>query len=253
MRTGESLVQQVPVVEVPTVVEEGMVQEEGVVQEVPVIHIQDGHMMQEGGTSQTTTMQGSDTYGQVGSNIGWKLKSINDEIEQGIDVILQWVNFTNSSPLKGDNVVEDNEVIEFTEGKQEDILPEKIQLELLDIANMLEVGYNMIGIEAMPGIQVELDNSPPDVNDFIDGHHFDDDVGLDDRDEGVGDEAIGDGAGEAHGARDEAVNDGDEEGHGLGDVDNGDGPEGGVEDLGVTMREIRVMMEDMRLSQWLGE
>ncbi|CAH1422258.1 unnamed protein product [Lactuca virosa] len=66
---GESVVQQVPVVEVPTVVEEGVVQEEGVVHEVPVIHIQDGHMMQEGGTSQTSVMQGSDTFRQVGSSI----------------------------------------------------------------------------------------------------------------------------------------------------------------------------------------
>ncbi|CAH1427469.1 unnamed protein product [Lactuca virosa] len=120
---GQSVVQQFPVVEVPTVVKEG------VVQEVPVIHIQDGHMMQEGGTSQTSVMEGSETFGQVGSSIGWKLKSINDEIEQGIDAILQEVNFTNktkSSPLNGDNEVEDNDVIKFTEGKEDDILPEKI-------------------------------------------------------------------------------------------------------------------------------
>ncbi|CAH1435828.1 unnamed protein product [Lactuca virosa] len=137
---GQSVVQKVP-----TVVEKGVVQEEGVVQEVPVIHIQDGHMMQEGGTSQTSVMEGSDTYGQ-------------------------------------------------------------------------------------------------DVNDFIDGH---DDVGLDGGAEGAGDESIGDGDGEVHGAGPdhgagyEVVGDGDEEGHGGGDVDDGDGPEGdvdgpecGVEELG---------------------
>ncbi|CAI9275133.1 unnamed protein product [Lactuca saligna] len=228
---GESVVQQVPVVEVPTIVEEG-------------------------GTSHTIVMQGSDTFGQVGSSIGWKLKSINDEIEQGIDAILQWGNFTNSSPLKDDNVVDDNKVIEFIEGKHEAILPENIQLGLLDIANMLEAGYSMIEIEAIPGVQVELDDSPPvelDVNDFIDGHHSDDGVGLDDRYKGVGDEAIGDGAGpegDGDGPGDEDIGDSDEEGHGLGDVDDGDGPEGGVEEL-VTMREIRVMMEDMRKSSRL--
>ncbi|CAH1453032.1 unnamed protein product [Lactuca virosa] len=121
---------------------------------------------------------------------------------------------TSSSPLNGDNEVEDNDVIEFTEGKEDDILPEKIQVGLEDIANMLEVGYSMAEIEAMPGVQVELDDSLPvelDVNDFIDGHHSDDDVGLDGRAEGAGNEAIGDG-------------DGPE-----GDAD---GPEGGVEELG---------------------
>ncbi|CAH1450973.1 unnamed protein product [Lactuca virosa] len=113
---------------------------------------------------------------------------------------------------------------------------------------MLEAGYSMAEIEAMPGLQVELDDSPPvelDVNDFIDGHHSDDDVGLDGGAESVGDEAIGDGDGEVHGAGPdhgvgyEAVGDGDEEGHGGGDVDDGDGPEGdadgpegGVEELG---------------------
>nr|KAJ0188350.1 hypothetical protein LSAT_V11C900483110 [Lactuca sativa] len=63
-----------------------------------------------------------------------------------------------------------------------------------------------------------------DINDFIDGHHSDDDVGLDGGAEGARDEAIGEGDGEA-------VGDGDE-GHGAGDVDDGDGPEGGVEELG---------------------
>ncbi|CAH1450972.1 unnamed protein product [Lactuca virosa] len=129
--TQESVVQQVPVAdEGENVMQEGY-NEEGVVQEVLVIHIQDGHMMQEGGTSQTSVMEGSDTFGQVGSSIGWKLKSINDEIEQGIDAILQEVNFKNKtkfSPLNGDNEVEDNDVIEFTEGKEDDILPEKIQI-----------------------------------------------------------------------------------------------------------------------------
>ncbi|CAI9287757.1 unnamed protein product [Lactuca saligna] len=100
----------------------------------------------------------------------------------------------------------------------------------------------------MIGVQVELDDSPPvelNVNDFIDGHHSDDDVGLDGGAKGVGDEAIGDGDGEVHdvgpdhGVGYEVVGDGDEEGHGSGDVDDGDGlegdgvgPEGGVEELG---------------------
>nr|KAJ0202080.1 hypothetical protein LSAT_V11C600305380 [Lactuca sativa] len=205
-------------------------------------------MMQERGTSQTSVMEGSDTFGQVGSSIGWKLKSINDEIEQGIDAILQEVNFTNKtkfSPLNGDNRVEDNDVIEFNEGKEDDILSEKIQIGPEDIANMLEAGYSMAEIEATPWVQVELDDSPPDVNDFIDGHHSDDDVGLDGGAEGVGDEAIGDGDGEVqgvgpdHGDGYEVVGVGDEEGDGCGDVDDGDGlegdgdgPEGGVEELG---------------------
>nr|KAJ0222047.1 hypothetical protein LSAT_V11C200077240 [Lactuca sativa] len=132
--------------------------------------------------------------------------------------------------------------------KEDDILPEKIQIGPEDIANMLEAGYSMAEIEAMPGVQVEFDDSPPaelDVNDFIDGHHSNDDVGPDSGVEGVGDEAIGDGDGEVHGAGFdhgagyEAIGDGDEEGHGGGDVDDGDGPEGdgdgpegGVEELG---------------------
>nr|KAJ0198598.1 hypothetical protein LSAT_V11C700365680 [Lactuca sativa] len=218
--------------------------------EVPVIHIQDGHLMQ-GGTSQTSAMECSETFGQVGCSIFWKLKSINDEIEQGIDAILQEVKFTNktkSSPLNGNNEVEDNEVIEFTKGKEDDILPEKIKIGPEDIANMLEAGYIMAEIEAMLGVKVELDDSPPvelDVNDFINGHHSDDDVGLDGGAEGAGDEAIGYGDGEVHGARPdhgvgyEVVSDGDEEGYSGGDEDdgdglegNGDGPEGGVEELG---------------------
>nr|KAJ0195216.1 hypothetical protein LSAT_V11C700376260 [Lactuca sativa] len=113
---------------------------------------------------------------------------------------------------------------------------------------MLEAGYSMAEIEAIPGVQVELDDSPPvemDVNDFINGHHSDDDVGLDGGVDGVRDEAIGDGDGEVHGAGPdhgagyEVVGDGDEEIHGGGDVDDGDGPEGygdrpegGVEELG---------------------
>ncbi|XP_023733915.1 pheromone-processing carboxypeptidase KEX1-like [Lactuca sativa] len=94
----------------------------------------------------------------------------------------------------------------------------------------------MAEIEAMPGVQVKLDDSPPvepDVNDFIDGHHSDDDVGLDGGAEGAGDEAAGDGGldddvgldvGPNHGAGYEAASDGDEEGPGGGDVDDGDGP-----------------------------
>ncbi|CAH1412942.1 unnamed protein product [Lactuca virosa] len=182
-----------------------------VVQEVPVIHIQDGHMMQEGESSQASVMEGSDTFGQS---------------------------------LNGDNEVEDNQFIEFTEGKEDDILPEKIQLGPEEIASMLEAGYSMAEIEAMPGVQVELDDSPPvelDVNDFIDGHHSDDDVGLDGGAEGAGDEAAGDGgldddvgldAGPDHGVGYEAAGDGDEEGPGGGDVDDGDGPEGDGDEEG---------------------
>nr|KAJ0215063.1 hypothetical protein LSAT_V11C300144060 [Lactuca sativa] len=154
---GQSVVQQVPVVN------KG-VQEEGVVQEVPVIHIQDGHMMQEGESSQASVMEGNDTFRQVGSSIGRKLKSTNDENEQGIDAILEGVNFTNktkSSPLNNDNEVEDNQFIEFTKGKDDDILPEKIQLGPEEIASMLEAGYSMAEIEAMREVQVELDDSPP--------------------------------------------------------------------------------------------
>ncbi|CAH1413171.1 unnamed protein product [Lactuca virosa] len=176
--TQESVVQQVPTTdEVENVMQEGY-------NEVPVIHIQDGHMMQEAG-----------------------------------------VNFTNktkSIPLKGDNVVEDNEVIEFIEGREEDILPEKIQSGLLDIDNMLEAGYSMAEIEAMAGVQVELDDSPRvELSD-------DNDVGLDGGVEGAGDEAAGDGDGDGEGndVGDEAVGDSDGEGHSAGDVDDGDGPEG---------------------------
>ncbi|CAH1427468.1 unnamed protein product [Lactuca virosa] len=89
---------------------------------------------------------------------------------------------------------------------------------------MLEAGYSMAEIEAMPGVQVELDDSPPvelDVNDFIDGHHSDDDVGLDGGAEGAGDEAIGDGDGP------EGDADGPE-----GGVEEANGLEGGVEELG---------------------
>nr|KAJ0216003.1 hypothetical protein LSAT_V11C300138300 [Lactuca sativa] len=146
---------------------------------------------------------------------------------------MQGVNFnkTKLSPLKGDNVVEDNEVIEFIEGIEEDILTENIKLGLLDIDNMLEAGYSMVEIKAMA-----------DVNDFIDVHHFDeDDVGLDGGVEGVGDEAAGDGDGDREGnsVGDEVACDSDEEGHGAGDVDDsdgaeddGDGHEGGVDEMG---------------------
>ncbi|CAI9276955.1 unnamed protein product [Lactuca saligna] len=164
-------------------------------------------MMQEGGTCQTSVMQGSNTFGQLGSSIRWKLKSTNDETEQ------------------------DNEVIDFIEGREENILPENIQLGLLDIDNMLEAGCSMAEIKAMAG-----------VNDFIDDHHFDDDdVGLDGGVEGVGDEVVGhgDGDGEGNGVGDEVSCDSDEEGHGAGDVDDsdgpegdGDGPEGGVDEMG---------------------
>ncbi|CAI9298920.1 unnamed protein product [Lactuca saligna] len=130
-----------------------------------------------------------------------------------------------SSPLNGDNKVEDNQFIEFTEGKEDDILTEKIQLGPEEIASLLDVGYSMAEIEAMPGVQVKLDDSPPvelDVNDFIDGHHSDDDVVLDGGAEGARDEAAGDGGLDDDVGLDFGPDqgDGDEEGHGGGDVDD---------------------------------
>ncbi|CAH1422259.1 unnamed protein product [Lactuca virosa] len=92
-------------------------------------------------------------------------------------------------------------------------------------------------IEAIPGVQVELDDSPP-------VKLYDDDVGLDGGAEGTRDEGVGDGDRDGHGAgdvgaEDEVVGDGDGEGHCAGDVDDGDGPKGdgdgpedGVDELG---------------------
>lgn len=107
-------------------------------------------------------MQDSDTFRKVGSGIGRKIKSINDEIKQGINAILQGVNLQNKTqlnPTRGENVMQDNEVIEFNEDKEEDILPQQIELGLEDIVDMLEARYNIVEIEAMTGVQLELDDS----------------------------------------------------------------------------------------------
>ncbi|CAI9263207.1 unnamed protein product [Lactuca saligna] len=224
--TQESVVQQVPVVDegenvmgdnvAQSVVQQVPVVEEGVVQEVPVIHIQDGHMMQEGENSQASVMEGSDTFGQVGSSIGRKLKSINDEIEQAtldLDVGLPAL-FSLSSVF----------IVEMAIAGEDGWFS----------------GVSSLSWSSFVGDGVSCSNEE-DVNDFIDGHHFDDDVGLDGGAEGVGDEVVGDGGldddvgldvGPDHGAGYEVVGDGDEEGPGGGDVDDGDGPEGDGDEEG---------------------
>lgn len=129
--------------------------------------VQDNNMMNTGvTTTQKSVMQSSDTFGKLGCSIVRELNSIHDEIEQAIDVILQVVNFQNknktqSNTTNGEIVVEDNDVIEFTKGRKDDILLKKIQLGLVDIVYMLEAGYRIAKIEAMPGVQLELDDSPP--------------------------------------------------------------------------------------------
>lgn len=57
-------------------------------------------------------------------------------------------------------MAKDNEVFEFTKGREEDILPKKIHLGHDHIADMLESGYSIAEIGAMPGVQLEFDDSP---------------------------------------------------------------------------------------------
>lgn len=51
-------------------------------------------------------------------------------------------------------------MFEFTKGREEDILPKKIHLGHDHIEDMLESGYSIAKIGAMPGVQLEFDDTP---------------------------------------------------------------------------------------------
>nr|KAJ0211097.1 hypothetical protein LSAT_V11C400226380 [Lactuca sativa] len=87
------------------------------------------------------------------------LKQSLDEVGDEIDQILGSRNASDASdvPLVNEGGVEP----EFTEGHASDVLPDKVKISVEEIANLLEVGYSMAGIESMGWLEIELDDTPP--------------------------------------------------------------------------------------------
>ena len=97
---------------------------------------------QEGGT---VTQEG----GTVTHNVGDALHGILDDVEAGINEILG----ESGDDLEGSHVV-------YNEGNDGDAILEKIFLDVETIALYLGAGYTMEELQAIPGVELELDDSP---------------------------------------------------------------------------------------------
>nr|KAJ0219035.1 hypothetical protein LSAT_V11C300129730 [Lactuca sativa] len=154
-----------------------------------------------------------------------------DGLQEAMDAIIQSIHHANDekgTDEKSQFENEGNPEPEFTEGNASDVLPEMMMLDLESVADLLGAGYSMAEIESMRGVQVELDDMPPDVNEVEDIPYTDGEMegnegegDADDAGEVAGEgegEGDGHGAGEGDGAgEDDAAdlegNDADDEGH----------------------------------------
>ncbi|CAH1413218.1 unnamed protein product [Lactuca virosa] len=106
--------------------------------------------------------------------VGLELHKVIDEVEQWLDEILREGRFQKKSQTydatQSDNGGNDEDVtkVEFNNGKDNDVLVDKVKLDVEHIVMLLEARYNMEEIEVMGGVQVELDDMVPVELDMVD-------------------------------------------------------------------------------------
>nr|KAJ0190145.1 hypothetical protein LSAT_V11C800408950 [Lactuca sativa] len=146
------------------------------------------------------------------------LKESLDEFGDAIDQILGSGNPSDASnvPLVNEGGIEPK----FTEGHASDVLPNKINISVEGIANLLEAGYSMAKIESMGMLKIELDGiSPfemdlnedePDVDegevDFVNDVLNDEGEGVENQDDGDVIEGEGEGVNDGNEAVDDVLN-----------------------------------------------